>query len=522
MIRAYPSQASVWPGATLVLHVSTDSRRFRVAFHHWADGPTLLLRSGWLPGADAAPGAPDQDWDWPAYGFAIPAGWPSGVVIADLEEEGRKRAFDLGRGDGAALFVVRGQGRELLYKLPLATYHAYNCSGGGCFYANPPRSIAPPGARVSLRRPGGGIGGAVWGAPDHYDAASPRQSFAHWDARFIRWLARAGYAADVCTDLDIHADPGLLRGRRLLVSSGHDEYWSEATRDAVEDFAADGGNLAFFGANLCWWRIHLVAGGAAMVCHQGGPQGARDHWWPASGAARPEDSLGGVSYRHGGGWWDGPRTTDGYLVQQPGHWLFRGTGLARGDALGRDTWPPLVGYECDGAPLAGQDASEAPGAPDMPDAPCATGASGASGALGMPGTPGALGALGTPDTPGVPDAPGAHDASGMPAAPAFRHGARLAARAVAGGTPPGYQVLAAAPLGPGWQELPPREGQAAGAGLHAATLGVFRKPGKDRNGSPGGTVFSAGTTDWAQVLGTGRDRRVEQITRNVLDTLLRC
>jgi len=454
MIRAYPGQASVWPGGTLTLHVSTDSPRFRVAFQRWADGPELLLRSGWLPGVAADARAADEDWAWPAYAFAIPADWPSGVIVAALEEEGRKRSFDLGRDEGAALFVVRGDRSDLLYKLPLATYHAYNCSGGACFYADPPRSSTPPGARVSLRRPGGGIGGDVWGAPDHYDAASPRQSFAHWDARFIRWLTRNGNTADFCTDLDLHADPGLLRGRRLLVSSGHDEYWSEATRDAVEDFAADGGNLAFFGANLCWWRIHLVDDGTAMVCHQGGPQGARDHWWPASGAARPEDSLGGVSYRHGGGWWDGPRSTRGYLVQQPEHWVFAGTGLARGDAFGRDTWPPLVGYECDGAPLDTLDA-------------------------------------------------------------------RLASRAFETGTPPGNQVLAVAPLGPGWQELPPREGHAAGEGLHAATLGLFRHQGLHGGTSnTGGTVFSAGTTDWAQVLGNARDRRVEQITRNVLDTLL--
>jgi len=479
MIRAYPAQASVWPGGTLTLHVSSDSPRFRVAFQRWADGPELLLRSDWLPGVPARERGADEDWSWPAYDFAIPAGWPSGVIIAELEEEGRKRAFDLGRDHGAALFVVRGHRSNLLYKLPLATYHAYNCSGGGCFYVNPPRSGDPPGARVSLRRPGGGIGGEVWGAPDHYDAASPRQSFAHWDARFIRWLARNGYRADFCTDLDIHADPGLLRGRRLLVSSGHDEYWSAATRDAVEAFAAGGGNLAFFGANLCWWRIHLVDGAAAMVCHQGGPQGARDHWWPASGAARPEDSLGGVSYRNGGGWWDGPRTTSGYRVQQPEHWVFAGTGLARGTTLGRDTWPPLAGYECDGAPL------DTLGELDGVDSSHA---------------------LDTADALHVPDAPDT------------RQGARLSARAVETGTPPGYQVLAAAPLGPDWQELPPREGHAAGEGVHAATLGLFRHEG---GSTAGGTVFSAGTTDWAQVLDGARDRRVEQITRNVLDTLLR-
>jgi hypothetical protein len=48
--------------------------------------------------------------------------------------------------------------------------------------------------------------------------------------------------------------------------------------------------------------------------------------------------------------------------------------------------------------------------------------------------------------------------------------------------------------------------------VHAAALGLFEC---------GGTVFSAGTTDWAQVLADARDRRVERITRNVLDRLLR-
>jgi hypothetical protein len=43
-------------------------------------------------------------------------------------------------------------------------------------------------------------------------------------------------------------------------------------------------------------------------------------------------------------------------------------------------------------------------------------------------------------------------------------------------------------------------------------MGVFTR---------GGTVFSAGTTDWAQVLANGSDPAVGRITRNVLDRLLR-
>jgi hypothetical protein len=450
MIHAYPGRASVLPGERLVLHVSTDSARFRVHFYRWGDGFIPMHQSGWRAGERARPRSAADDWDWPPYEFAIPADWPSAVYIAHLEEPNPVPP-GLALDSAAALFVVRSQRQGgLLYKLPLATYHAYNCSGGGCYYCNPPRSVDPPGARVSLQRPGGGIGGDTWGAPDHYDASSPRQTFAHWDAHFIRWLARSGYPAHFCTDLDLHADPELLYRYRLLLSVGHDEYWTEATRNAVEDFVARGGNAAFFAANLCWWRIHLVEHGTAMVCHQGGRQGASDHWWPASGAGRPEDSLGGVSYRHGGGWWDGPRDTGGFRVQQPHHWVFAGTGLARGDAFGERTWPPLVGYECDGAPLDTFDA-----------------------------------------------------ATGV---------ARLSAWADETGTPPGYQLLAACALDARWQERPPRERHAAGEGVHAATLGLFTR---------NGTVFSAGTTDWAQVLASGRDARVAQITRNVLDRLLR-
>jgi hypothetical protein len=484
VIGGYPKGASVAPGETLVLHVSTDAPRFRVHVFRWAEDFVPVATTEWMPGRYAPAAGPAADWRWPEYEIEIGRAWPSAVYIAYLEEHdadnnriptasanGIPAASEQGvpaasahgipaisahgvpsiaADRAAALFVVRGHGHGgLLYKLPLATYHAYNFTGGGCFYTNPTRSETPPGSMVSLQRPGGGIGGTTWGAVDYYDPSSPRQTFAHWDARFIRWLIQNGYAPEFCTDFDIHADSGVLAGAHLLVSVGHDEYWSEATRDHVEAFIGNGGNVAFFGANLCWWRIHLVDDGRAMVCHQGGPRGALDHWWPTTGAGRPEDALTGVSYRHGGGWWDGSRPAGGYVVQRPDHWVFAGTGLGAGERFGDNCSPPLVGYECDGAPLASVD----------------------------PGT--GLAVL----------------------APSREHC----------GTPPTFEALAVGVLGADWQELPPREGFPAGGGIHAATMGVY---------SRAGTVFTAGTTDWAHALASGADPRVATITRNVLDRLL--
>lgn len=451
MIRGYPLRPSVAPGQALTLCVSTDAPRFRVAFHRWGDGFEPVDMTGWHDGVQAPDGLPQADWRWPEYRVDIPAHWRSGVYVAHLLQEHDPEPLGVAMESAAALFVVRGPGRSpVLYRLPIATYQAYNCTGGGCFYFQPPRSIEPPGARLTWRRPGGGIGGFTFGAVDHYDTTSPRQTFAHWDARFIQWLARQGWDDDIefCADVDFHDDPALLQRHRLLLSVGHDEYWTTAMRDQVERHVAQGGHAAFFGANVSWWRIHLVDDGSAMVCHQGGPTGAFDHWWSPPGALRPEDRMTGVSYRHGGGWWDGPRQSPGYVVQQPDHWAFAGTGLGLGDRFGHASWPPLVGYECDGAPL------------DLVD----------------PGR-------------------------GLVA---------LSANAAECGTPASFQPLAAAVLGPDWQELPYREHHGDRQGVHAAVLGVHET---------GGTVFTAGTTDWAQVLGNGSDAAVPLITRNVIARL---
>jgi len=131
----------------------------------------------------------------------------------------------------------------------------------------------------------------------------------------------------------------------LLLSIGHDEYWSADMRANVEAFIQNGGNVAFFSGNTCWWRIHLAENNTAF---------GRDDNWPAGDL---ETRLTGVSTRHAGGWWDGDRDPVGYTVQHADHWVFEGTGLQNGDTFGAEEH--LVGYECDGSQLSNQaDAEE--------------------------------------------------------------------------------------------------------------------------------------------------------------------
>jgi hypothetical protein len=366
MARGYPDARSTVPGGTLVLHVASDSAKIRFDFFRQGTGLSYTGSSPWFDGpAPAGSPAANVDFAWKPFSFDIPGGWSSGVYIAAIVEwdgNGQPPSVVIPTSsfatDGMLLFVLRsadpGSHATMLYKLSLFTYHAYNITGGGAFYVQGIASVPPdpPGGKVTLLRPGGGTGGDLaFPGPDPYDPNSHPQSFSYWDAPFVSWLESQGFAVDYCTDLDIHVDGTLPKNYRLLLSVGHDEYWSEPMRSNIESFIASGGNVAYFSGNTCWWRVHLVNADTAMVCLKGVSQ-ADDQWWNGL-AQQPENTVTGVSYRNAGGWWGTKRSQVGYTIQFSDHWVFAGTGLADGATFGDVTVPPIVGYECDGARLAG-------------------------------------------------------------------------------------------------------------------------------------------------------------------------
>ena len=45
---------------------------------------------------------------------------------------------------------------------------------------------------------------------------------------------------------DLEDQPELLQSYKLVLSVGHDEYWSSGMRDSLEAWIAEGGHVAFF------------------------------------------------------------------------------------------------------------------------------------------------------------------------------------------------------------------------------------------------------------------------------------
>lgn len=341
MLWAFPATPAIEAGARLQLHVAGDAAAFRIAIEHCGSGEIVAL-AGPFRGGSAPSGSASRPWDWPAISIDTERRWPAGAYVAraivpGTTERGGPRAGTPDARWGTALFVVgRSPSARVLVNLPLFTYHAYNvaCTDGtsgsdqgACLYSGE--------RTVTLLRPGGGTGGHPWDEvhADAYDSSSPRQTFAHWDCPALRWFAREGVEVDVCTDVDLHRGDVPLERYGLLCSFGHDEYWTPEKRSRVEAFLDGGGNVAFFGANTCWFRVRYDE--AAMTI-------TRDGRWCDDA---PEDALTGLSYRSGGGKWVGKRPPTGYAVESE-HPFTAAAGLYPGDVFGAEH--ALIGYEADG------------------------------------------------------------------------------------------------------------------------------------------------------------------------------
>ena len=68
------------------------------------------------------------------------------------------------------------------------------------------------------------------------------------------WLVSEGYAYEVITDTDLHAEPECLGRFQALMIAGHSEYWSNTQREAVDGYLRAGGRVVSLSGNTLCWR----------------------------------------------------------------------------------------------------------------------------------------------------------------------------------------------------------------------------------------------------------------------------
>ena len=368
MTRCYAWPLTVGAGAELKLHVSTGHRRFGVRLYRYGAEvtPAPVQPAGEFDGHELPLGRPDEAWGWPRYAIGLDESLADGIYLAvpvPVGEDGGADPLEPGPGlatrQDACLFILRRreQPARIWYKLPIATYAAYNQLGGASTYAGAfwSRDWDAQGYVASLQRPGnGGSGGRVMegDAPDAYARSSRRQVFAHWDAPFVSWLERRGYEVSYCTDYELHQQPDLLDRAGLLISAGHDEYWSRRMRAHLLEFVDRGGNVCFFAGDVACFEVDFS--GTRLFCPKMGggspesPAGRIGALWAVND---PQEWLTMSSGVWGGGWWDGRRANAAYQPLVRSHWVFDGVEIPQEGISGGEA-TPVIGYETDGVRLA--------------------------------------------------------------------------------------------------------------------------------------------------------------------------
>jgi hypothetical protein len=338
-VEGYADQVSVSPGQSFTLQVSTTGSSFRVSAYRvgWYRGAQarLVWRSGAIggrrqPGASFTAATRTVFTRWEPVVTVPTGGWPEGAYLIRLDaSNGHQRYVPL---------VVRsesGAGKTVLVHAP-ETWQAYNLWGGYNLYQGEDGSYGTRSLQVSFSRPYEG------------DGAS---RFMIYERAFVVLAERTGIPLAYTTGPDIERDPAVLRGATAIYTLGHDEYWTPRRRAAITQARDAGTNVAFLGANTCYRRIRLAPGtpaGPSVICYKSDvgqdpmysshPALATTDY-RAGPAPDPESRLTGVIY-------EGYPVDAPYVIHQPDHWLYAGTGARRGQSFAH-----LVGVEYDGVDL---------------------------------------------------------------------------------------------------------------------------------------------------------------------------
>jgi len=326
-IEAYTDEKSYVVGDTICFHVSTDSPTFSIEIQRDAWTPQIVASVSGIEGTYLPyPEPEEQGWrgpDWPvSYTWVVPETWPTSSYYARLvTEDETARCHPL-----IIRHPVPGSQSRVAFVMNYNNRNAYNEWGGKSLYASNIAGDPHKAVHVSFQRPFekmSGLGTCYWRQHTVYST-----------------LEEYGFAPEYITEWDIYRNPNITRAYDVLVFTGHHEYISRRTYDALQGHHDRGGHLAFFSGNDIYWQIRLEADGHTLVCYKSyafaeDPMyGVNDELvttcWYGPFLNRPAEKLQGVRFV-------GPCLgfePEDMLVQMSSHWMFEGTDLVDGEPLG--------------------------------------------------------------------------------------------------------------------------------------------------------------------------------------------
>jgi hypothetical protein len=365
-IQGYATDTSVARGSTLSVKVHSPSSAwtgtvYRLGYYDGDGARQITTITG--PQTTQPDGTVDDTTlmascaNWTVNGtWNVPADATPGVYL-----------IKIARDDNATLasqigpFVVRDTSRKapICVKLSDTTWQAYNHAGPDPDDVLAGRNLYGTGTAASFVFDTGSRAKAVsYDRPIVTRQHIPQTAWANAEYPLWRWLERLGYDVDYVSCLDVQADPTLLLGRDVVISAGHDEYWSPEMVDAAEtsrDHSTQASNWVWLSGNDVFWHVEFASGLRSYACWKDTLDGALNSTGVYSGTwqdtrgfnpdRRPATLLNGQRFRLNG---IPPSFSIGATADHAGSPLWRDTAVAA--LTGSQTWESpgwLVGFEAD-------------------------------------------------------------------------------------------------------------------------------------------------------------------------------
>ena len=356
LIEGYTSHQSIEPGERLSIFVSTRPARsftcdiYRLGYYQGKGGRHLTTlgplkgKPQPVPSMEPAPSRLRECLWEPAIEFTIPRNWTSGVYLGKLTTIPHSRHEPYWQS--YIIFIVRDRRpADILFQCSDNTWQAYNrWPLNESLYTHPDGAHAP-GVQVSFDRPYGKYV-QIFDAPLSIGSGE----FLLWEFPLAYWLEQHGYDVTYGSNRDT-MDVDFVSRCRVFLSVGHDEYWDLRQYRAIEQAIERGTNVLWLSGNA----VFIVSpfsdsskGQPERILTRAGSYGALRSDELASYASmfaglqkRGPDERRIIGARsvvpfNGGGDW---------TCVRPEHWMFEGTGMARGESI-----PGLVGWEHHGEP----------------------------------------------------------------------------------------------------------------------------------------------------------------------------
>lgn len=334
-ISGFADHTSAEAGQTVRLYVSTAAPRFHVDAYrmgYYGGAGARLISSSVEAQGVQQPACPVSTgfnmvtcsaWT-SSMSFTVTPAWVQGDYLLKL-------VADPGQSSYVPLTVTNPSDNSTYLAInSVFTWQAWNPYGGYDMFGGPAAANFADRAKVaSYDRPYAYAFSGGDGSADFLSIEYP----------FVRFAEQLGLNVSYATDIEITTDPSQLLRHKVIVSLGHNEFWSAPERQGVINARDHGVNVVFLGATpgLRPARLQDSPLGAdremvayrdpvADPIYQTDPQLATANTWSQPPLdASPSEIVGNT---YGGYGIDDPM-----VITNPTAWPFEGTGVTSGTHL---------------------------------------------------------------------------------------------------------------------------------------------------------------------------------------------